>query len=70
MVLANGYQTALSQEQPSMSTWIAVIAASAIAYAFKLAGFAIPSRWLERPFLVVVILAAASAAGLRALSWH
>lgn len=53
-----------------MSTWIAAIAASAIAYAFKLAGFAIPSRWLERPFLVVVILAAASAAGLRALSWH
>jgi uncharacterized membrane protein len=32
-----------------MITWIAVISASAIAYAFKFAGYSVPPRWLEHP---------------------
>ncbi|WP_432490879.1 AzlD domain-containing protein [Kineococcus gypseus] len=101
-----------------MSTWTAVLAAAALAYALKLAGHLVPPRWLEHPrvrrgsallptallaalvvvqaasdgdrlvadarlvgvgvaalalalrapFLVVVLLAAASTAGVRALT--
>jgi uncharacterized membrane protein len=32
-----------------MSTWIAVLAASAIAYAIKLSGYTVPPTWLEQP---------------------
>ncbi|NAZ86074.1 AzlD domain-containing protein [Kineococcus indalonis] len=102
-----------------MSTWTAVLAAAAIAFATKLAGYVVPPAWLEEPrtrrvtgalpaallaslvvlqtfstgrdlvldaraaglavavlalvlrapFLVVVVLAALTAAGLRALGW-
>ncbi|WP_432482961.1 AzlD domain-containing protein [Kineococcus esterisolvens] len=101
-----------------MSTWLAVLAASAVAYALKLAGHLVPAAWLEHPrvrrgaallpaallaalvvvqtagdgdrlvldaraaglavaalalalrapFLLVIVLAAASAAGVRALT--
>jgi branched-subunit amino acid transport protein len=103
-----------------MSTWLTVLAACALAYALKLAGYLVPHRLLEgrrvrritallpvalltalvvvqafagpkqslvldsraaglgvavtalllrAPFLVVVVLAAATAAGLRHLGW-
>ncbi len=32
-----------------MSAWIAVLAASVIAYAFKVAGYTVPPRFLEAP---------------------
>lgn len=32
-----------------MSTWIAVLAASAIAFAIKLSGYAVPPVWLQQP---------------------
>jgi uncharacterized membrane protein len=32
-----------------MKIWVAVLAASAIAYAFKLAGYTVPPAWLEHP---------------------
>lgn len=103
----------------AMSTWAAVLAASVIAFACKLAGYSIPPRWLAHPriirvtamlpaallaalvvlqtfstgtrlvldaraaglvvavaalvlrapFIVVVVLAAGTAAALRALGW-
>lgn len=37
-----------------MSTWVAVVAASAIAYAFKLAGYTVPPRWLDHPRIIRV----------------
>lgn len=102
-----------------MTGWIAVLAASVIAFLTKLSGYTVPSAWLEHPrvsrvsamlpaallaslvvlqtfsngqhlvvdaraagllvtvaallarapFIVVVILAAGAAAGLRALGW-
>ncbi|ABS01696.1 putative membrane protein [Kineococcus radiotolerans] len=102
-----------------MSTWTVVLAASAIAFATKFAGYVVPPAWLEgprtrrvtavlpvallaslvvlqtfstgqhlvldaraaglavavlalvlrAPFIVVVVLAAATAAGLRAAGW-
>lgn len=32
-----------------MSRWIAVLAASIIAFAFKLAGYTVPPAWLQKP---------------------
>jgi uncharacterized membrane protein len=32
-----------------MSTWTAVVVASAIAFAFKLGGYVVPASWLEHP---------------------
>ena len=32
-----------------MNAWLAVLTASAIAYALKLAGYVVPPVWLERP---------------------
>lgn len=32
-----------------MTTWGAVLGASAVAYALKLAGHLVPARWLEHP---------------------
>jgi uncharacterized membrane protein len=32
-----------------VSRWIAVLAASVIAFAFKLAGYTVPPAWLQRP---------------------
>ena len=32
-----------------MSTWIAVLAASAIAFAIKLSGYTVPPVWLQQP---------------------
>ena len=32
-----------------MNSWITVLAASAIAFAFKLGGYTVPPRWLEQP---------------------
>ena len=37
-----------------MSTWIAVLVASAIAYACKLAGYTVPPRWLAHPRIIRV----------------
>lgn len=37
-----------------MSAWIAVIAASAIAYGFKLSGYTVPRSWLEQPRILGV----------------
>ena len=37
-----------------MSAWIAVLAASAIAFVFKLAGYVVPAWWLEHPRVVRV----------------
>ena len=103
-----------------MSSWIAVLAASIIAFAFKQSGYTVPPAWLEQPritrvtemlpaallaalvvletfstgshlvldaraaalivaiialllrapFIVVVVLAAITAAVLRLLGWH
>jgi hypothetical protein len=103
-----------------VSRWIAVLAASIIAFAFKLSGYTVPPAWLEQPrisrvtemlpaallaalvvletfstgsrlvldaraaalivaivalallapFIVVVVLAAFTAAMLRLLGWH
>ena len=103
-----------------MSRWIAVLAASIIAFAFKFSGYTVPPTWLEQlritrvtemlpaallaalvvletfstgsrlvldaraaallvaivalllraPFIVVVVLAAFTAAVLRLLGWH
>lgn len=49
-----------------MITWIAVFSASAIAYAFKFAGYAVPPKWLEHPraFRVTEMLPAALLASL------
>lgn len=103
-----------------MSLWVAVLVASGLAFALKLAGYLVPAQWLagarvsrvtaalpiallaalvgtnaftgpggslaldarapavgvaivalvlRAPFVVVVVLAAATAAGLRALGW-
>ena len=35
-----------------MSAWIAVLAASAIAYGFKLAGYTVPPVWLAQPRVI------------------
>jgi len=35
-----------------VSAWIAVLAASAIAYGFKLAGYTVPPVWLEQPRVI------------------
>ncbi|MCU1676400.1 MAG: branched-chain amino acid transport [Frankiales bacterium] len=32
-----------------MTNWVAVLAASAVAYALKLVGYFVPARWLEHP---------------------
>ena len=32
-----------------MSPWVAVLAAAAVAYAFKVAGYTVPPRFLEQP---------------------
>ncbi len=32
-----------------MTDWIAVLAASAVAYALKLVGYFVPERWLQHP---------------------
>jgi hypothetical protein len=37
-----------------VSGWVAVLAASAIAYAFKVAGYTVPPSFLERPRVVGV----------------
>jgi len=37
-----------------MSTWIAVVGASVIAFVFKVAGYVVPSWWLEHPRIVRV----------------
>jgi uncharacterized membrane protein len=37
-----------------VSTWIAVLAASAIAYGFKLSGYTVPPTWLEQPRILRV----------------
>jgi hypothetical protein len=37
-----------------MTVWIAVLAASAVAYACKLAGYTIPPRWLAHPRMIRV----------------
>jgi hypothetical protein len=37
-----------------VSTWIAVLVASAIAYACKLAGYTVPPRWLAHPRIIRV----------------
>jgi len=37
-----------------MNAWIAVLAASAIGYGFKLSGYTVPPRWLEQPRLLRV----------------
>jgi uncharacterized membrane protein len=37
-----------------VSAWIAILAASAIAFAFKVAGYTVPPVWLERPRLLRV----------------
>jgi hypothetical protein len=49
-----------------MTVWIAVLGASAIAYAFKLAGYTVPARWLEhqRILRVTAMLPAALLAAL------
>ena len=49
-----------------MSAWIAVLAASVIAYVFKVAGYTVPPAFLERPRLLRVteVLPAALLASL------
>jgi hypothetical protein len=49
-----------------VSSWISVIAASAIAFAFKFAGYTAPPKWLEHPkvFRVSTMLPAALLASL------
>lgn len=49
-----------------MSGWIAVLAASLLAFVFKLAGYVVPSWWLEHPRVVRVtaVLPAALLASL------
>jgi branched chain amino acid efflux pump len=49
-----------------VSAWIAVLAASVIAYAFKVAGYTVPPAFLERPRLprVTEVLPAALLASL------
>ena len=32
-----------------VTVWIAVLVASAVAYALKLAGYLVPERWLRKP---------------------
>ena len=41
-----------SRRSRGMSAWIAVLAASAIAYGFKLAGYTVPPVWLEQPRVI------------------
>jgi hypothetical protein len=49
-----------------VTTWIAVIASSVIAFAFKLSGYTIPPRWIEQPRVarVTTMLPAALLASL------
>ncbi|HEY0373966.1 MAG TPA: AzlD domain-containing protein [Amnibacterium sp.] len=37
-----------------MTAWIAVLAASAIAFGFKLSGYTVPPVWLEQPRILRV----------------
>jgi uncharacterized membrane protein len=37
-----------------VSRWIAVLAASIIAFAFKLAGYTVPPAWLQKPRITQV----------------
>jgi uncharacterized membrane protein len=37
-----------------MSRWFAVLAASIVAFAFKLAGYTVPSGWLQKPRIIRV----------------
>lgn len=49
-----------------MITWIAILSASAIAFAFKFVGYSVPPKWLEHPrvFRVTEMLPAALLASL------
>ena len=40
-----------------MTTWLWVLAAALTAYLIKLAGYLLPSRWLERPAIPAVATA-------------
>jgi uncharacterized membrane protein len=37
-----------------VTAWVAVLASSAIAYGFKLAGYTVPPAWLEQPRILRV----------------
>ena len=54
-----------------MSRWVAVLAASVIAFTFKLAGYTVPPTWLQKPritrvteMLPAALLAALGEAGV------
>lgn len=49
-----------------MSTWVTVLAACALAYLLKYAGYVVPERWLEGPRIsrITALLPAALLAGL------
>lgn len=56
-----------------MSTWTAVLLASALAYATKLAGYLVPRHWLEKPVVarmnaVLPVALLAALAGTSALT--